>query len=218
MNQNIVDGIYANHNSFRSVQKPLQKVLSLLDDGTIGINVGAGGRRLHKNLKNLDLFEGPNTDIVSTAEKIPCGDNSFQVVISQETLEHVQDFKAAIKEMYRITKVGGVLYCQVPFVIGYHPGPTDFWRFTKEGLKTFIEEVGYSIEELKPAVGPGFGFYRILVEYLAILFSFLLPFLYKPFKGFFALLLYPIKLTDLFLIKSKQVDKIAGGYYVIARK
>ena len=43
----------------------------------------------------------------------------------------------AIKECYRILKNDGKIYFQVPFIVGYHPGPTDFYRFTKEGIKNF---------------------------------------------------------------------------------
>ncbi len=33
----------------------------------------------------------------------------------------------------------GTLYVQLPLVIGHHPGPTDFWRFTREGIVHVVE-------------------------------------------------------------------------------
>ncbi len=68
--------IYADHNSSRSVKKALKKVLDKLDldENATGLNVGAGKTRLHPRMKNLDVFEGENIDIVSSAENIPVSD------------------------------------------------------------------------------------------------------------------------------------------------
>jgi hypothetical protein len=38
--------------------------------------------------------------------------------------------------------------------------------------------------------------------------------LYKPAKGGFALLLYPLKWLDGLLIGHPEADRIAGGYFV----
>ena len=73
--------------------------------------------------------------------------------------------------MYRVLQEGGTLYCQLPFIIGYHPGPTDYWRFTKEGIRELVEHAGFVCEEVEIAVGPATGFYRIAVEFFAIVMS-----------------------------------------------
>lgn len=46
---------------------------------------------------------------VSTAEKIPFPDASFDMVTCQTVLIHVPDVKKAMKEMYRVLKPGGLL-------------------------------------------------------------------------------------------------------------
>ena len=63
-------------------------------------------------------------------------------------------------------KPGGKIYFQVPFVIGYHPGPTDFLRFTKEGVYELVTKAGFKISEIGITVGGATGFYRIAVEFL----------------------------------------------------
>jgi SAM-dependent methyltransferase len=190
----------------------------LNDDDRIGLNVGSASRRLHPRLRNFDIRESPAVDIVGDAEAIPVEDSTFDVVVTQETLEHVRHPDVAMREIFRVLKPGGHLYCQLPFIIGYHPGPFDFLRFTKEGIHTLAENAGFQVEDAGMTVGPGYGFYRIAVEYCAIVSSAITPRVYRLAKALFAILLYPIKLTDRFLSYHPQADRIAGGYYIIARK
>ena len=213
-----VKTIYGDHNSSINVKRALKKCLSKLGTEEFGLNVGAGLTNVDERIRNLDIFPGQHIFYVAKAESIPEKDNFFALVITQEVLEHVQDPFKAISEIYRVMKPGGILYCQLPFIIGYHPGPTDYWRFTKEGISELITRTGFSIIEINISVGTASGFYRIFVEFLAILISIPLPFLYIPFKAFFSLLFYPIKLLDFLFKFSKQKDRIPGGYYIIAQK
>jgi SAM-dependent methyltransferase len=217
--QRISDAVYASHNSSRRIRRELSSFVKNLKEDEFGLNIGGGDTtRIHPQVKNLNIAAGENIDIVSNAESIPLANDTVSLIITQETLEHVQRPDLAIKEMYRVLKPSGMLYCQLPFTLGYHPGPTDYWRFTKEGIVELLEREGFHCEKLKVAVGPATGFYRIAVEFFAVLFSLPVPFLYKICKGFFALVFYPVKLLDFIMIYSPKKDKIAGGYYVIAKK
>lgn len=210
--------IYADHNKSRSVRRAVEKCFGELKKGDIGLNVGAGQTSLHSQIRNLDIFDDGHIHYVGSVEDIPEEDNFFKIVITQEVLEHVANPTKAVSEIYRVLQTDGLLYCQLPFIIGYHPGPNDYWRFTKEGIVTLVERAGFTIEKIGISVGGGTGFYRILVEFLAVLFSILLPFLYKPLKAFFALVLFPLKWFDYVFEFSSQKDRIAGGYYLLARK
>src|SRR5205085_186312 len=79
-------------------------------------------------------------------------------------------------------------------------------------------ENGFTTEEVGASVGPAFGFYRIAVEFFAILAALISNRLYLAAKGAAALLLYPIKWLDPLMQRSPAADRICGGYYVIARK
>lgn len=218
LRERFVGRIYATHNRSATVEKALASVLARLSNGERGLNVGAGKTRLHPRLVNLDVSPGPNVDCCASAEAIPFADSSFAIVVSQETLEHVQDPWLAVREIHRVLKVGGTFYCQVPFVIGYHPGPTDFWRFTKEGIRELVERAGFVCSDIGIAVGPATGFYRIAVEFVAVAASGIWSGLYYPAKGAGAFLFYPLKWLEPLLLRVAQADRIAGGYYVIARK
>lgn len=210
--------IYGDHNNSQSVKKALLKCINYLGSEDIGLNIGAGYTKLGKQIKNMDIFHADGIDYVGEVECIPLENSSVKLVITQEVLEHVKDVEKGLQEIYRVLKKDGLFYCQVPFIIGYHPGPNDYWRFTKEGIREVIEKHGFEILELETSVGSATGFYRISVEFFAILFSVFFPFLYIFLKALFALLLYPIKWLDPILDFSNQKNRIPGGYYLIAKK
>ena len=213
-----VSRVYADHNSSESVCKALQGVLDAIPSNGRALNVGAGNSRLHPRMLNLDIAPGPCIDLVGSALQLPLDDLSMDVVVSQETLEHVSRPFEAMAEIGRVLRPGGTLYLQLPFVIGYHPCPRDFWRFTRDGIRELVKVGGLNVQEEGITVGAATGFYRVSVEFCAIAFSGPIVPLYMPAKAFFSLLLYPMKLLDGWSRYSRQNDRIAGGYYVIARK
>ena len=214
----LVEKIYADHNQSNYVKSEIDKLLKQYDDKTFVLNIGSGNKRLAPHVKNLDIIKDLNVDYVCSADKIPIESNSVDLIITQEAFEHIPNSAEAIKECYRILKNDGKIYFQVPFIIGYHPGPTDFFRFTKEGIEKFLKDVGFKIEKIEITVAGATGFYRILVEFMAILFSGPISFLYIPFKGIFSVLFYPLKLLDFWFRLSTRRDKIPGGYYAIGKK
>lgn len=213
-----VGHVYADHNRTDAVRRALGGCLERLGPGEVGLNVGAGRTRAHPALINYDLIPGDVIDCVGRAERLPFADDAFALVVTQETLEHVRDPFTSVREIGRVLRRGGRLYCQVPFVIGYHPGPTDFWRFTREGIRALVEQAGLDCETVALAVGPATGFYRILVEFAATATARLVPRSYPVAKGTFALMFYPLKWADGILTRCAQADRIAGGYYLVARK
>jgi hypothetical protein len=100
--------------------------------------------------------------------------------------------------------------------IGYHPRPTNFLRFTREGIRELVDQAGLRCYDIKVAVGTGRAFYRIAVEFLAILVSRFATSLYLPAKGALALLLCPVTWLDPVLAGPARSDRIPGGYLIVA--
>ncbi len=200
------------------VRRELAALLANIGDGQRALNIGSGESDLHSRVINVDVGPSEHTDCLGDAMALPFERSSFQLVLSQETMEHVADPFQAVREMGRLLKVDGVLYLQVPFVLGYHPDPEDYWRFTHSGVRRLIEQAGLSCERVEPSLAAGTGVHRILVEFMAGVAARLVPQTYRPVKGSVAILFYPLKWMDGWLRLGSQRDRIAGGYFGIGRK
>lgn len=217
LRRRFVGSVYADQNTSRPVRHALGGLLEEWTQGR-GLNVGGGPERLDLRLLQVDLVRHPATDCVADAAKLPFQASAFDLVIAQETLEHVADPFSAVAEMARILRPGGRLYLQAPFVLGYHPGPEDYWRFTAAGMRELLVREGLQVISLHPAVGAGTGLYRIVVEFVAGAGARISRRLYHPVKGAAALLCYPLKWFDGWLDRGPARDRIPGGYLAIGVK
>lgn len=73
-----------------------------------GIDIGPKLVAINKKLTPNGKF------IVSSASKLSFKDESFDVVLSTEVIEHVENQKAALKEMSRVLKKNGILVITTP--------------------------------------------------------------------------------------------------------
>jgi SAM-dependent methyltransferase len=63
-------------------------------------------------------------------------DNSFDFVVSDQVLEHVQgDPQQAFNESWRVLRPGGIVVHTTCFINPIHNVPGDYWRFTPDALK-----------------------------------------------------------------------------------
>lgn len=213
----IVDSIYADQNRARRVRRTLRSLLEGLSPDGLAVNIGSGNTH-YKDVVNLEISDGPHIDIIGCGAELPFRDGTVDLVIAQEVLEHVPEFLDLVREIQRVLKPGGSFFCQVPFQIGFHPGPCDYWRFTRQGLEHMFKPPEWEMEQVSICVGHGSGFYRIAVEFAAVTASCLWSKLYRPVKAAASLVLYPIKSFDLVTEWSNEKDRIPGGYFCIAKK
>ena len=213
-----VERVYATHNTSARIEAAVSRCLAVLRPHDRALNLGSGHTPRRVGMINFDRVQTAEVDCIGMAEQLPFRSETIKVVITQETLEHVREPSTALAEIHRVMMPGGVLYCQLPFVIGYHPGPTDFWRFSQQGIEQIVLQAGFQCDEVSIAVGPATGFYRIAVEFVALMAARAFRNLYIPAKAAAALLLAPVKLLDPLLLQCDQADRLAGGYYVVAHK
>ena len=68
-------------------------------------------------------------------QDLPYGNNTFNFVISDQVIEHLENPKKAIDESYRILRTGGIAIHTTCFMNAIHPCPKDFFRFSPDSLK-----------------------------------------------------------------------------------
>jgi SAM-dependent methyltransferase len=80
-------------------------------------------------------------------------DKCADVVLSTQVLEHVTDPKVYLDECYRLLKPNGLLLLSTHGYWMYHPDPTDWWRWTCDGLRKIIEEANFRIIRWRGILG-----------------------------------------------------------------
>lgn len=92
-----------------------------------------------KAYTGVDFRPGPGVDCVANVESLPQANASVGTVIALSTFEHVKRFWKAFDEVHRVLRPDGVFLCAMPFYFHFHAYPSDYWRFTPEGLDLMLE-------------------------------------------------------------------------------
>lgn len=202
------------------------------------LDVGAGTAPYrsfftHCDYRTHDFGQAPSLegrytklDYVSDIVSIPVPDQSFDVVLCTEVLEHVSEPVRAIKEFARILKPNGRLLLTAPLGSWLHLEPFHFYGgYTPHWYQRFLPEAGFSIT----CIEKNHGFFSIFGQE-AIRFSRLIDPRYTSKRGVmqFALAILWLATWPLFrgllpilgsLLDRLELEHIATiGYHVAAIK
>lgn len=124
-------------------------------DGII-LDCGAGSRpTCYSNVVNFEIASYPSTDVRGVGEVLPFRDNSFDAVLSIAVLEHVKDPFLCAREIARVLKPGGDLYCCVPLLQPVHGFPHHYYNMTGQGLANlFPESIQVVKQEVLESISP----------------------------------------------------------------
>jgi len=119
--------------------------LKILDAGSY--NVNGSYKSLFKNWQysGLDVEPGPNVDIVVNGYDWGINEE-YDVVISGQALEHVEDMSKFMKAIYLAVKPGGLVCIIAPGVnkrgktFKRHRYPIDCWRILPDGMKFLLDD------------------------------------------------------------------------------
>lgn len=92
-------------------------------------------------------------DFICDLCDIPKPDNSYDVIICTQVLEHIEEPQKAINDFYRVLKPNGKLFLTAPQGWGLHGQPYHFFNFTIYGLKSLFQKAGFEIIFIKPRGG-----------------------------------------------------------------
>ncbi|HWJ32867.1 MAG TPA: class I SAM-dependent methyltransferase [Gaiellaceae bacterium] len=117
----------------------------------------------------VDAVENPAAELRGLVEALPVEDASFDVVLCTQVLEHCGDPSQAVRELRRVTKPGGRVLASTHGVQVYHPSPTDYYRWTHEGLRMlFTNSAEWESLTVLPAAGTASALAMLLGTYVDI--------------------------------------------------
>ncbi len=134
-----------------SLREPLARWLEEEGRSAAGLrvlDVGCGEKPYQPYFRSaaeyvgVDLEGNPHADLHGPAEQLPVEDESFDLVLCIQVLEHVDDPARAVRELHRVVKPGGRVLAATHGAYVYHPDPADHWRWTHTGLRRLFEENG----------------------------------------------------------------------------
>lgn len=95
----------------------------------------------------LNIFDDQRLTYPNSPEySFPIEDNTYDIVISANVIEHVKKIWKWVPELTRVTKPGGFIIIVNPVSWNYHEDPVDCWRIYPEGMKALFEESGLEVE------------------------------------------------------------------------
>jgi SAM-dependent methyltransferase len=101
----------------------------------------------------VDLSPGKGVDLVldltAPWEEIDqaLDQRRFGTVICMSVLEHCDQPFVMAERLTRLLKPGGRLVISVPFVWRFHGYPSDYWRFTPEGVMKLFPELEFELSQ-----------------------------------------------------------------------
>lgn len=199
-----------------------QRLLDEVASAKRVLDIGSGGRRLAAHVLCVDVVCRRNVDVVADlCGRLPFPDETFDLVVCTSVLEHVADSAAALRELHRVTRGGGRLWLEVPFLYHYHVSSTgdrcDFRRWTWEGLRRDLEQ--WAIVEHGHNVGPGTALRLMAAEVLAMpLHAEAHTGAYHIARWFWGWALYPLSWLDKWCIRKSVATRATGGFWVLACK
>lgn len=92
----------------------------------------------------IDMFPGLGVDQCHDLRNLGLRDGSVGTAILLDTIEHVEDPRAALGELRRTLRRDGVLLLTSHFFFPIHRFPSDYWRFTSDGIAALLSEFDHS--------------------------------------------------------------------------
>lgn len=111
----------------------------------------------YKSYRGVDIILGPGVDSVCDVGDLvkEFGEESFDIVITTEMMEHVQDWKRAINNMKQVLRPGGMILITTRSKgFHLHDYPGDYWRFSQKDMEYIFSDFEEVYTESDP-VAPG---------------------------------------------------------------
>lgn len=111
-------------------------------------------KQISQSYINLEIKKGPRVDKVGSIYHLPFPESSFDLVTQFMVLEHLADPLSALKECRRVLVNDGHLALTTVQYWHTHNYPSDYYRYTKQGLMYLCKKAGFKVERIWSHGGP----------------------------------------------------------------
>lgn len=157
VNKRLIPPVYGNlYFSLRELSLEIDNLLKSCSskDNLVLLDFGCGSKPYKSltekhNIKYLgaDLSMVPGIDIeIDRQGTLLLENNSVDILLSSQVLEHVYDTEKYLSECFRVLKPDGHLILTTHGHWVFHPDPNDYWRWTSQGLKEVITKNSFNIQ------------------------------------------------------------------------
>lgn len=102
------------------------------------LEIAAGWKWRERRWRSYTEMNWPDYDICEHVL-----DRQFDIAIADNVWEHLLHPWRAANHVLQMLKPGGMFINVTPFMIRYHPIPTDCTRWTELGMRHFLGDVGF---------------------------------------------------------------------------
>ncbi len=110
----------------------------------------------HNGAITITPVDGSISGIDFEKDALPFKSGAVDTIVLCNVLEHIYNHRFLLSESARILRSGGSLVGFVPFWLGYHADPHDYFRYTDEALNRLLGDAGLSDVRVVPVGGGPF--------------------------------------------------------------
>ncbi len=101
--------------------------------------------------EGADLVPAPGVRRIDPdAQTVDAPDEAYDLVVHFQVMEHVRDTQRFLLECRRLLKPGGRMFFTAPFLFEYHGVPSDYYRWSKDGLAAALEAARFRVLDIRP--------------------------------------------------------------------
>ena len=145
--------------SLKNMEWMVEKLAPYLEKENDILDLGGGGKlersykdvweKYTKNYYVADIVDAPSvTHFMKQKYRIPAENETFDVVVSGQCLEHVANPFRMFDEMCRVLKTSGIIVIIVPSA-GPRHDVKDHWRFMDDAFEGIVEDSKYEIKVIE---------------------------------------------------------------------
>ena len=110
-------------------------------EGKDCLQIGVRNKKYAPHWVSVDKYDTADyIDYQYDAHDMPFEDASFDIVVCNAVLEHVENPFKVVSELHRVLRPNGEIWVEIPFNQPYHPSPGDFWRVSPDGMLILMQD------------------------------------------------------------------------------